>query len=143
MKDGRGRQYGGYNGIIGELDFLQELRERAHDLIADLDETVLNTEHDGHTIQHLFSHMMSAEVKWFSQLLRQTTTILPTTVETLDQYTRMALASFDLGDKCEIGPFKTIGDIVRHLQWHWTYHSGQIGLIRRALGQTYKWNFDQ
>jgi uncharacterized damage-inducible protein DinB len=28
-----------------------------------------------------------------------------------------------------------------HLVWHWTYHSGQVGLLRRLGGPRYAWTF--
>jgi hypothetical protein len=28
-----------------------------------------------------------------------------------------------------------------HLIWHWTYHSGHIGLIRQLWGSEYNWTF--
>jgi uncharacterized damage-inducible protein DinB len=33
--------------------------------------------------------------------------------------------------------------IMAHLVWHWTYHSGQIGLIRLMWGSDYAWSFDK
>ena len=32
--------------------------------------------------------------------------------------------------------------IMTHLLWHWTYHSGQIGLLRLLWGSEYVWSFD-
>jgi uncharacterized damage-inducible protein DinB len=29
--------------------------------------------------------------------------------------------------------------VVTQLQWHWTYHSGQIGLVRLQWGSDYQW----
>ena len=29
--------------------------------------------------------------------------------------------------------------VLMHLTWHWTYHSGQIGLLRELLGYGYTW----
>jgi uncharacterized damage-inducible protein DinB len=37
----------------------------------------------------------------------------------------------------------TVRGVLMHLVWHWTYHSGQVGLLRRLWGETrYKWTFD-
>jgi uncharacterized damage-inducible protein DinB len=33
--------------------------------------------------------------------------------------------------------------IMAHLAWHWTYHSGQIGLIRLLWGSDYSWSFEK
>lgn len=30
-----------------------------------------------------------------------------------------------------------------HLVWHWTYHTGQVGLLRRLSAGRYQWRFDQ
>ncbi|MBN1639994.1 MAG: DUF664 domain-containing protein [Anaerolineae bacterium] len=38
----------------------------------------------------------------------------------------------------------TVRGVLMHLVWHWTYHSGQVGLLRRQWGATrYKWTFDR
>ena len=31
--------------------------------------------------------------------------------------------------------------VMAHLAWHWTYHSGQIGLLRMFVGYDYTWTF--
>lgn len=33
--------------------------------------------------------------------------------------------------------------VMAQLAWHWTYHSGQIGLIRLQWGSDYTWTFDK
>ena len=35
----------------------------------------------------------------------------------------------------------TVQSVLWHLIWHWTYHSGQVGLLRRLWGSRYKWTF--
>jgi uncharacterized damage-inducible protein DinB len=35
----------------------------------------------------------------------------------------------------------TVRSVLWHLIWHWTYHSGQVGLLRRLWGSRYKWTF--
>jgi uncharacterized damage-inducible protein DinB len=35
----------------------------------------------------------------------------------------------------------TVRGVLWHLIWHWTYHSGQVGLLRRLCGSRYKWTF--
>jgi uncharacterized damage-inducible protein DinB len=35
----------------------------------------------------------------------------------------------------------TVRSVLWHLIWHWTYHSGQVGLLRRLYGSRYKWTF--
>lgn len=36
----------------------------------------------------------------------------------------------------------TVRGVLMHLIWHWTYHSGQVGLLRRLWGARYRWTFD-
>jgi uncharacterized damage-inducible protein DinB len=36
----------------------------------------------------------------------------------------------------------TVRGVLMHLIWHWTYHSGQVGLLRRQWGARYQWTFD-
>jgi uncharacterized damage-inducible protein DinB len=31
--------------------------------------------------------------------------------------------------------------VLMHLIWHWTYHSGQVGLLRELWGADYTWTF--
>ena len=35
----------------------------------------------------------------------------------------------------------TVEKALAHLLWHWTYHSGQIGLLRLLWGSDYEWKF--
>ena len=38
----------------------------------------------------------------------------------------------------------TARGVLMHLVWHWTYHSGQVGLLRRQWGELrYQWTFAQ
>jgi uncharacterized damage-inducible protein DinB len=37
----------------------------------------------------------------------------------------------------------TARGVLMHLVWHWTYHSGQVGVLRRLWGSRYKWTFDR
>jgi uncharacterized damage-inducible protein DinB len=37
----------------------------------------------------------------------------------------------------------TARGVLMHLIWHWTYHSGQVGVLRRLWGSRYKWTFDR
>ena len=39
------------------------------------------------------------------------------------------------------GPALTVREVLMHLAWHWTYHSGQIGLLRELWGAGYGWRF--
>jgi len=60
-----------------------------------------------------------------------------------DEVTRPALTSLE-------NPDATIPDdpwgatprgVLMHLIWHWTYHSGQVGLLRELWGSGYRWTF--
>ncbi len=40
------------------------------------------------------------------------------------------------------GGLATMRQVLMHLVWHWVYHSGQVGLLRRLWGESrYKWTF--
>ena len=39
------------------------------------------------------------------------------------------------------GP-ESVEQALVHLLWHWTYHSGQVGLIRELAGSDYTWTFE-
>ena len=41
-----------------------------------------------------------------------------------------------LGKECL---FSTPRDLLAHMNWHWSYHSGQIGLLRLMWGDNYVW----
>jgi uncharacterized damage-inducible protein DinB len=58
--------------------------------------------------------------------------------------TMPALASVDdIGRELETtGELRTVRQVLMHVIWHWTYHSGQVGLLRRLWGgQRYRWTF--
>ena len=62
------------------------------------------------------------------------------------EITKPALAQVEQID-IEVGSEQrpmTARGVLMHLVWHWTYHSGQVGLLRRIWGeQRYKWTFDR
>jgi hypothetical protein len=46
----------------------------------------------------------------------------------------------DLDEPMERGGLTvTVRGVMQQLAWHWTYHSGQIGLIRLLWGSDYRW----
>ena len=56
-------------------------------------------------------------------------------------FTASALSGVaDIGAALEAGG-RTVNvrGVVTQLQWHWTYHSGQIGLLRLLWGSDYQW----
>jgi uncharacterized damage-inducible protein DinB len=60
------------------------------------------------------------------------------------QYTRPALAALAEIDSTIVTESRpmTARGVLMHLIWHWTYHSGQVGLVRRLWGSRYQWRFD-
>ena len=50
-------------------------------------------------------------------------------------------SSIDFDAPVEGRPNFSYGRICSHLIWHWTYHSGQIGLMRLLLEKDYSWSF--
>jgi uncharacterized damage-inducible protein DinB len=60
-----------------------------------------------------------------------------------DEVTRPTLARLEDVDK--ILPDDPRGatprGVLMHLIWHWTYHSGQVGLLRELWGSGYRWMF--
>jgi uncharacterized damage-inducible protein DinB len=55
-----------------------------------------------------------------------------------------ALASIDDLDRelQTTGGLATLRQVLMHVVWHWVYHSGQVGLLRRLWGgRRYKWTF--
>jgi len=60
--------------------------------------------------------------------------------------TKPALASIDRIDQQPeaAGQPATVREVLMHVVWHWIYHSGQVGLLRRLWGGTrYKWTFER
>jgi uncharacterized damage-inducible protein DinB len=58
-----------------------------------------------------------------------------------DAYTASALAGLtDIDTPFEAGG-RTVNvrGVMAQLQWHWAYHSGQIGLLRLQWGSDYQW----
>ncbi|MCU0521222.1 MAG: DUF664 domain-containing protein [Anaerolineae bacterium] len=60
-----------------------------------------------------------------------------------DEFTVPALARLSNPEARLVvgGPALTLREVLLHLAWHWTYHSGQIGLLRELWGAGYGWRF--
>lgn len=140
MKEGRGRHYPDYGGIERELEYLAELRERAADLVLDLPDEVRASELHGHSIYELYAHMLQAESGWVSRVAGVPVLDVADADE-LKQFTETNLGGLRLDSTVSVGPFINAGQVIRHLQWHWTYHSAQIGMLRRMHDHPYKWTF--
>ena len=52
-----------------------------------------------------------------------------------------ALTNIDTEFRADVQPTTPRG-VLMHLIWHWTYHSGQIGLLRELWGSRYTWTFE-
>ena len=52
-----------------------------------------------------------------------------------------SLADLDMKLDAVRGP-TTVRQILTHVLWHWTYHSGQVGLLLLQAGYDYQWEFE-
>jgi len=50
------------------------------------------------------------------------------------------IENIDAAFEADRGP-KTVRQVLSHLIWHWTYHSGQVGLTLLQAGYDYQWTF--
>lgn len=178
-KQGRPRDYNlaPVNGFANDeaaamVAMLDELSERAIDLIEDLNTNELQALPDGcaNTIQMLISHMTWCEPIWF---IKATGTALPkdlaeqapdgrfpvlqrTAAELITEarsvregYTKPLIATLEDIDAEHPSPADdpyprsvrsvTVRGLLMHQVWHWTHHTGQVGLVRRMLGKAYSW----
>lgn len=143
MKKGRGRKYPAYDGIGSELEYLVELRARTNDLVEDLPEDILSKELNGCTIQQLLDHMIEAELSWISRTAGIQKPASVSDLNELDRFARNALSGLDLGSQISVGPFTSVGQVLRNSQWHWSYHSAQICFLRKAFGHEYEWRYEE
>ncbi len=59
-----------------------------------------------------------------------------------DEFTVPALSDIDEIDADIDDPRgATVRGVLMHLIWHWTYHSGQVGLLAELWGADYAWTF--
>ncbi|MBI5831902.1 MAG: DinB family protein [Armatimonadetes bacterium] len=172
-KAGRGRRYcvPASDGLVcAELaalcGALDELSARHRDLIEDLPGTALCCLPPGlgNHLASLTRHMAWAECRWITMLacrpmapeLEQALTsdaadgdaaaLLCLCERVRREVTRPALAGLpDAGQvvTAEDGRLFTPRGVLQHLLWHWTYHGGQCGLLRRLSGHPYRWSFDE
>ena len=142
MKRGRGRAYPRYGDLACELAYLVELHARAMDLVVDLPEKALNADLHGHSIRRLLDHMIEGELSWIGRMAGIEQHPPVSTCAELDRFTPDAIAGLELDSEISVGPFTCVGQVLRHLQWHWSHHSAQIGVLRKALGYEYVWTFE-
>jgi uncharacterized damage-inducible protein DinB len=152
---------------------LDELLERLKDLISDVSDDALHFAPLGesNTIAMLILHMAAGEAFWLArttgeplpdglkQLLaggmQDQTGNLPTSKPDRERITRACCEVRSLTKKrlaTIADPDRTIEadgraisvrGVLMHQIWHWTYHTGQVGLLRRLHGNRYQWTFDR
>ena len=62
-----------------------------------------------------------------------------------NRYAHIALSNLENVDR-SIGAKQrpaTVREVLVHLIWHWTYHTGQVGLLRDFVGAEYTWRFEE
>lgn len=150
------------------IGWIDEYRERVFDQIEDLPSDALNHEAPGTgiTIGRLVLHMAWAEALWVGRI--SGLEAAPDLAESLapgslsdfensppDSPDSNSLISLGnrVRDEMTLPGMKDIKDadavcwsdgstyrgVLGQLQWHWIYHSGQIGLIRFEWGSDYQW----
>ncbi len=148
---------------------LDELSERLFDLIRDLPEEVLRARPEGaaNSIQDLAVHMAAAEANWLIERagavapadLKGRLLLFPDPGGPVARFDSKALEAFCRRERDEIAlpalrlvasldaveparkRIPTLRGVLLHLLWHWTYHTGQVGLLRRLARRGYRWTF--
>jgi uncharacterized damage-inducible protein DinB len=143
-----------------ELALLTELRARVADQIKDLDEATgnLRPPNTKNSIHFLVWHMCDAEGRWLStfdpslkpqyeSIFREAFTkddfIPRASLDAVFESSRRMLEGYRASANPRSIParFGHERAALAHLHWHWTYHSGQVGLMRVMLGHPYSWKF--
>jgi hypothetical protein len=151
--------------------WMDEYRERVYDQIEDLPLDALDTESPGTgiTIGRLVLHMGSAEANWISKIAGRKTEpdlaelLAPGSLDNFEKDPSPSPESSELIALCRrvrnemtVPWMKIVDDadeicwkdgstfrgVLGQLQWHWIYHSGQIGLIRFEWGSDYRWTMN-
>lgn len=152
---------------------LDELLARLDDLISDLPDEALHFAplDDSNTIAMLTLHMAAGEAGWISRVTGQETPAelkgllaggsqdrtgnLPASKPDRERLARACrdvraltkerLAALSDPDRTVDADGRTISvrGVLMHQIWHWTYHTGQVGLLRRLHGTRYQWTFDR
>ena len=157
-------------GVSWYLAALDELHERVYDQIVDLDEAALGFRAPGSeiTIGWLVVHLISGEADWVARLsgsplpgwlasappirairpygerqpdFGSAGMLIELGRQTLDTWTRPVLRGRATWDATVSGALPAVGDVLAHLVWHWSFHSGHIGLVRLQSGSEYEWRF--
>ena len=148
--------------------WMDEYRERVFDQIEDLPVEALNHEATGTglSIGRLMLHLAWAETLWTGRITGyKVSTDLAESLApgSLDQFDKEPVKSPEAAalivlcrrvrEEMTIPGLMTVEDanavcwedgstyrgVLGQLQWHWIYHSGQIGLIRYEWGSDYEW----
>jgi uncharacterized damage-inducible protein DinB len=159
-----------HEGVAFAAAALEELGERYLDLVVDLPEEALQRvpEHGGNSMAMLGIHMIWAEASWAARIAGRA---MPAEVEARVRlgrqgedgeipYSRESAASLRqalaLSRAGHVYPvLRGIGDwaarlpdgamtargVLMHVAWHWSNHTGQVGLLRRFTGERYRWRF--
>ena len=150
--------------------YMDELRERVYDQIVDLPQSALDFV-SGETrlsIGRLGLHLAWAEVGWISRLSGSAPPdgikgqvdpgalnlfgedppktgaageIISLCRSVRDQVTLPYLRGVGDFDEVRREDGSTVRGVITHLQWHWVFHSGHIGLLRFEWGSDYEWTF--
>ena len=148
--------------------WLGELRERVYDQIEDLPADGLDYEgpNTALTIGRLVLHMAWAESRWLARITSTAISddlqdaLAPGSLEgfehapeasppadrviaicrrSWEQVSLPAMRSIKDMDAVWGEDGTTIRGVLGQLEWHWIYHSGQVGLLRFEWGSDYQW----
>ena len=149
-----------------QVAYMDEQVARLLDLVADLPAEVADAVPEGgeNSIHALCLHMAWAERHWLARTV--TGEVLPsgdrprfvlpadagdrawadlraTLVDERAAHVHAVIADVAAGRATFTAApqFAELGLLLEHLKWHWVYHSGQVGLLRRLLGPRYSWTF--
>lgn len=150
---------------------LAEFRERVTDQVEDLPDDALNYVAGGTplTIGWVAMHLVATEAGWIATLsgrdvpdriendrnyrLRTPYGGAPSKFESaagivelmgtlFREFTLPVLQAIPDADRSVADRrLPTARDVIRHLNWHWVFHSGHIGIIRLQWGSEYEWTF--
>ena len=157
----RGREYA-LDPRTYDVELLVELRKRVADQIKDLPEELGNQRPPGvkNSIHFLVWHMCDAEGRWLStfdaslktdyedcfrnRLTKDDELPRPALDEVFESSKRLRTLYVSSKEPRTIpARFGHERGALGHLHWHWTYHSGQVGLLRVMLGHPYSWKFKE
>jgi uncharacterized damage-inducible protein DinB len=145
---------------------LDELAQRLFDLIEDLPHPLLDfvPQNGANSIAKLTLHMADAEANWIARISGTTSSELTADLQHGQQTVPCPYESTELIKLCQrvreeiLKPAVTnlvnidaqvvnhekvtsVRELLLHQIWHWTYHTGQVGLLRRLSKTRYQWNF--